>query len=279
MSKFLRSKRAAVLSIVCLILVSLLSVIPVHLEIAKWINFGIATVCAVFSCFFQIWSLGHRVEYEEGTDSAVNQKKVCHNELKNISDYNNKATSVVSLVINLKKNGGGELACEYSYDARTLIIAKAINETIRDLGDGIMSDVHITMKKNNGIKTVAVAYPEGGEKPTLHNKEREIGVARGYFRDQQYFKIYEGKAGELETSASHEITEDRLERNYSRYGQYIIFPLNYENDLVGIIGIFIYKETDLAKDKSEIDEIAKNYISHYARELELMYSVEQLMLV
>ena len=277
MARIMRSKWAAVLSVICLLVVSVSSVIPVSSYKYKLIIFFVAALCAVYSCFFQIWSLGHRVEYEDGTVSAIKQKKICQDELKSISEYNNKSSAIVSLVVNYKKNGGGELLHEQTFDARAAMIAKAVNETIRDLGGGVSSDVHITMKKNNKIQTVAVAYPEGGEEPTLHKEERNIGVAKGYFRDQQYFKIFEGKAGELETSASPEITEDRLEKNYNRYGQYIIYPLNYEGNLVGIIGVFVYKTMNLAKDQAEIDEIAKNYISHYAKELELMYGVEQLM--
>ncbi len=278
MARFMRSKWAAGVSIICLIVLSVSSVIPVNSVLIKWIVFVIAGGCALYSCFFQIWSLGHRIEYEDGTESAVRQKRTCQNELKSISEYNKKSTAMVSLVVNFKKNDSGKLQLEHGFNARTVMIAKAVNETIRDLGDGVSSDVHITMKKENKIQTVAVAYPEGGEEPTLHKKERDIGVAKGYFRDQKYFKIYEGKDGELETSASPEITEDRLEKNYNRYGQYIIYPLNYEGELFGIIGIFIYKTMNLAKDKAEIDEIANNYISHYARALELMYSVERLLL-
>lgn len=280
MKNFLRSKRAAVISIIGVIGLSVVGVIPVSSAEHRWIVFGIAILCAVYCCFYEIWTLGHRVDYEDGTASAIKQKRICQNELKNISDYNNKSTSVVSLVLNLKKSGGGTISRDNAFDARSLMIAKAINETIRDLGVGTLSDVHITMKRgNNKIQTVSVAYPMDRDEPTLHQKEREIGVAKGYFRDQKYFKIYEGKNGELETSANPEITEDRLEKNYNRYGQYIIYPINYDGNLVGIIGIFIYKETNLAKNEDEIKEIAQKYISHYASLLELMFAVEQLMII
>lgn len=204
-----------------------------------------------------------------------------------ISICKQSATEINTTIHNITSSGKIDLQI-WSFDKASNWICKEIYNLLCDL-HGNSKDFSVGyIRLNESIKPETDIYMsayanKNMQKPTIFGKNRKITDPHGY-HDTELFKI---NKSDIEIILGNDkINEvfiyennERQRKNRKKYSQYIAIPVFCDDTkMIGLLEITCLKETVLANNENELEELVAKYLVPYSYIMLLLHKLEKALL-